>query len=231
MRVHYLQHVPFEGLGYIGDWLVAKQYTISGTRLYEPSAKLPGLHEFDALVIMGGPMNVNEEDKYPWLASEKELILAAINSNKKVLGICLGAQLIVAAAGGNVFPHPFKEIGWFPVQFDPAFETWFGRSIPAGQTFFHWHGDTYLLPEGFINHATTEACGQQLYTAGDHIMGIQFHPEMTIAGVKALVENDGNELQEKPFIQTREMILSSQQHFEKAHSMMAALLERLLTPR
>jgi GMP synthase-like glutamine amidotransferase len=227
MRIHYLQHVPFEGLGYIQDWLTVNGHSISSTRLYENPVMMPSLHDFDGLVIMGGPMNVSEEGKYPWLSAEKELIRQAITAGKKILGICLGAQLIAAAAGGKVFPHTVKEIGWFPVHFQPSLAEWSGREITPEQVFFHWHGDTYTLPAGFINHASTKACGQQLYTSGDNIMGMQFHPEMTAAGVQALVENDGDELQEKPFIQTGETILSTLQHFENAHALMAILLERL----
>lgn len=228
MRAHYLQHVPFEGLGYIQEWLTANGHSISSTRFYESPAALPSVQDFDLLIIMGGPMNVNEEAKYSWLAAEKELIRQAIKANKKILGICLGAQLIAAAAGGRVFPHMVKEIGWFPVTFQDSFAKWLGKSIPAEQIFFHWHGDTYTLPEGFFNHATTEACGQQLYTSGNNIVGIQFHPEMKTEGVKALVENDGDELQNKPFIQTKQTILSTQQYFEKAEELMNAILERLM---
>jgi GMP synthase-like glutamine amidotransferase len=227
MHVHYLQHVPFEGLGFIEDWLKTNGHSISSTPLYEQPAGMPSPDAFDALVIMGGPMNVNEEDKYPWLAAEKAMIRESIAAGKKILGICLGAQLIAAAAGGQVFPHTVKEIGWFPVNFKPGMADWLHRDITAEQTFFHWHGDTYTLPDGFINHASTEACSQQLYTCGDNIMGIQFHPEMTAAGVQALVKNDGAELQEKPFIQTEQTILSTRQHFEQAHALMAILLDRL----
>lgn len=229
MRAHYLQHVPFEGLGYIQEWLTANGHSISSTRFFEQQAILPAVEDFDALIIMGGPMNVNEEEKYSWLAAEKELIRQAIKANKKILGICLGAQLIATAAGGRVFQHTVKEIGWFPVRFGDSFSKWLGKMVPGEQIFFHWHGDTYSLPEGFVNHAVTEACGQQLYTSGDNIVGIQFHPEMKAEGVKALVENDGDELQDKPFIQTRETILSTQQHFGKAKELMDRILERLFS--
>lgn len=227
MRVHYLQHVPFEGLGCIEGWLTANGHSISSTRLYEEAAVMPSVHEFDGLVIMGGPMNVNEGQEHPWLGPEKELIREAIGAGKKIIGICLGAQLIAAAAGGKVFANTEKEIGWFPVNFQSSLADWLGRDLKPEQIFFHWHGDTYTLPGGFINHASTKACHQQLYTSGDNIAGIQFHPEMTVAGVESLVKHDGDELQEKPFIQTEQTILSTVEHFEKSHAFMALLLERL----
>ena len=114
MRAHYLQHVEFEGLGSIEPWLKAAGYEITNTRLFE-SAKLPDLKKIDLLIVMGGPMSVNDEDDFPWLVSEKKFIREAINSGKPVLGICLGAQLIASATGARVYRNPIKEIGWFPI--------------------------------------------------------------------------------------------------------------------
>jgi len=114
MRAHYLQHVPFEGLASIGRWLDAAGYEISATRLFDPE-KLPSLDNIDLLVIMGGPMSVNDEKAFPWLAAEKQFVRDAIDSGKAVLGICLGAQLIASALGARVYPNAVKEIGWFPI--------------------------------------------------------------------------------------------------------------------
>ena len=101
MRAHFLQHVPFEGLGSIESWLHANGYQISATRLFDSEA-LPSLDEIDLLIAMGGPMSVNDEQEYPWLTTEKEFVRDAIHSGKPVLGICLGAQLIAAALGARV---------------------------------------------------------------------------------------------------------------------------------
>lgn len=105
MRAHYLQHVPFEGLGYIESWLRAKGYPVTGTRFFE-STRLPSLDEFDILIVMGGPMSANDESTFPWLGQEKEFIRNAIEAGKSILGICLGAQLIASAMGARVFPNP-----------------------------------------------------------------------------------------------------------------------------
>ena len=115
MRAHYLQHVPFEGLGSIEPWLGAAGYEITSTRFFE-SAGLPDPAMIDLLVVMGGPMSVNDEDKLPWLTPEKRFIRAAINYGKPVLGICLGAQLIASAMGAMVYRNSVKEIGWLPIQ-------------------------------------------------------------------------------------------------------------------
>ncbi|MEW8197867.1 MAG: type 1 glutamine amidotransferase, partial [Candidatus Thiodiazotropha endolucinida] len=115
MRAHYLQHVPFEDLGSIENWLKRSGYEITRTRLYE-SEELPGIESVDLLVIMGGPMSVNDDQDFPWLVEEKEFIKKVIESGKPVLGICLGAQLIACSLGAEVFSNSVKEIGWIPIR-------------------------------------------------------------------------------------------------------------------
>ncbi|WP_200821297.1 type 1 glutamine amidotransferase [Oceanicoccus sp. KOV_DT_Chl] len=119
MRAHYLQHVPFEGLGSIETWLHTAGYDISSTKLYAAES-LPALDGIEMLIIMGGPMSVNDEEQYPWLGNEKTFIQQAIDSGIPVLGICLGAQLIASAMGAKIFANPVKEIGWFPITSVPA---------------------------------------------------------------------------------------------------------------
>jgi GMP synthase-like glutamine amidotransferase len=104
MRAHYLQHVPFEGLGSIESWLKAAGYAITQTRWYEP-ADLPAPEELDLLVVMGGPMSVNDEAAYPWLVEEKRFIRRVIEAGRSVLGVCPGAQLIASSLGARVYPN------------------------------------------------------------------------------------------------------------------------------
>ncbi len=119
MRLHSLEHVPFEDLAEIGVWAENKGYNLSRTRFYV-NDQLPALSEIDWLVVMGGPMNIYEEDRYPWLTREKAFIADAISQRKLVLGICLGAQLIADVLGGPVSQNQFKEIGWLPVRLSAA---------------------------------------------------------------------------------------------------------------
>ena len=116
MRIHYLQHVSFENPGSILEWAKANNGLVTSTQLYHDEA-LPEVSDFDWLVVMGGPMNIYEEDQYPWLKAEKELIKAAIAANKVVIGVCLGSQLIADIIGGKVVQNNQKEIGWFPITF------------------------------------------------------------------------------------------------------------------
>jgi len=114
VKLHYLQHVPFENLANIEVWAKEKGHSISKTQLFNGES-FPQMNDFDWLVIMGGPMNIYQEKEYPWLAKEKRFIAEAIDNNKIVLGICLGAQLIADVLGGIIYKSKHQEIGWFPV--------------------------------------------------------------------------------------------------------------------
>lgn len=145
MNIHYLQHVPFEDLGMIADWIDENGYHSRVSRLYQGEA-LPNVNDIDWLIVMGGPMGVYDEDQYPWLVDEKRCIERAIAKGRVVLGICLGAQLIANVLGARVYPHTRKEIGWFPITLtregaqSPLF-----TELPSPFEVFHWHGDTFDL--------------------------------------------------------------------------------------
>jgi GMP synthase-like glutamine amidotransferase len=115
MRIHYLQHVPFEGLGSIETSLLQFGHTITCTQMFS-NKPLPSIDEFDCLIVMGGPMGANDDDQLSWLGPEKVLIRQAIDSGKRVLGICLGAQLIAAVLGARVSRNAHREIGWFEIR-------------------------------------------------------------------------------------------------------------------
>ena len=119
MRAHVLQHVSFEGLGSIAAWLSQRGAGTSSTRFFE-SDPLPALDDVDLLIILGGPMSVNDEEQLPWLREEKAFIARAVASGKAVLGICLGAQLIASALGSRVYPGSEKEIGWWRIAGESA---------------------------------------------------------------------------------------------------------------
>jgi GMP synthase-like glutamine amidotransferase len=193
MRCHCLQHVSFETPGLLLDLFSERDYPCRITALYKDEP-LPGVEEFDVLIIMGGPMSVHEEEFFPWLRAEKALIGAAIRHGKKVLGICLGAQLIAESMGGRVYPNPEKEIGFWPVRWKDRPDT--------EETLFHWHGETFDLPPGAELLASTSACVNQAFRVGDRVLGIQFHPEVTLDLISAMIENEGHELAEAPYIQT-----------------------------
>jgi GMP synthase-like glutamine amidotransferase len=227
MRVHCLQHVSFEGLGSIGPWLERAGHRIACSRLYA-SPELPPQRSIDALVVVGGPMSVNDEDEFPWLVAEKRLVREAIGSGKPVLGICLGAQLIASALGSNVYRNAEKEIGWFPVEGLPSEDPSLFRFPPAMRA-FHWHGETFDLPPGATSLARSAACRNQAFQIGDSIIGLQFHLESTLESVRALVDNCRDELRGTPEAQSEEEILSAgAEDYAAINAEMARILDFLL---
>jgi len=111
LRIHYLQHVSFEGLGSIAEWVTSNGHELTSTQFFINSY-LPEPADIDWLIIMGGPMGVYDEDKYEWLTAEKQFIKKAIDAGKTVIGICLGAQLIAKVLGAKVYPNQKRAIGW-----------------------------------------------------------------------------------------------------------------------
>ena len=223
MRAHYLQHVPFEGLGSIEDWLVAAGYEIAPTRLYA-AASFPPLADVDLLVVMGGPMSINDEHEFPWLVAEKRFIGAAIEAGKPVLGVCLGAQLIANTMGARVYPNAVKEIGWFPVESVPADVGPVFRFPPSVEV-FHWHGETFDLPPGAVRLARSEACENQAFQLGRSVIGLQFHLETTPASAGEIVAHCRAELVPSRYVQPEAAILAAEPpKYRAINSLMADVL-------
>jgi len=226
MRAHYLQHVPFEGLGSIEVWLQNAGYEISCTQFFG-SKELPKIEDIDLLVVMGGSMSVNDELEHPWLATEKKFIRSAIRGGKPVLGICLGAQLIANSMGGEVFPNSVKEIGWFPIQAAKEKGN-FVFKFPEETEVFHWHGETFDLPNGAIQIAESKGCKNQAFQIGGNVIGLQFHLETTPELAQKIVENCRNELVEARYIQSEaEILVASKDRYTSINRLMGNILEYL----
>jgi len=228
MNVHYLQHVPFEGLGSMESWLINQGHTISVTHLYN-NEELPPINNIDWLIVMGGPMGVEDQAIYPWLTKEKSYIKQAIDQNKIVLGICLGAQLIADVLGAYVIKNSFREIGWFPTQLSEATikETDLGAALPKEFEAFHWHGDTFAIPENAIHLASSEACPNQGFVLNEKVVGLQFHLETTAASALDLTIHCKNELDNSQYVQTADEILGKPERFEKINQIMEVILSYL----
>ena len=228
MRVHTLQHVPFEGLAYIGDWLSHTSHQVSTSHLYNDDS-LPQQEDFDALIIMGGPMGIYDDEQHPWLAQERAFIKQSIENNKPVLGVCLGSQFIADALGSKVYPNSQKEIVWFTLEkAKNAHSSAFSNAFPESFTALHWHGDTFDLPESASLLLSSEACKNQAFSFDDRVVALQFHLEMTENSTQAIVTACGDELMLSDTVQSAEQILSTKEHYPHLHATMAALLERLL---
>ena len=202
MRVQVLQHLPCEDIGSMREWFAARGARLDYTRFYQADACLPPLAGLDLVVVMGGPMSVNDEASLPWLIEEKRFLREAIDAGIAVLGICLGAQLIASALGARVKANPLKEIGWFSVwrsgvSPDGCFD------FPERELLFHWHGETFELPPGAVRLALSDACSNQAFQYGSRVIGLQCHPEMTEDIIQALIKEFPDELQPgQPWVQS-----------------------------
>jgi GMP synthase-like glutamine amidotransferase len=229
LRIHWLQHVAFEGLGSIEPWAVARGHALDRTRLFagEP---LPIPADFDWLIVMGGPMGVGDEGRFPWLTAEKRFLRETLAAGKTVLGICLGAQLLAEALGAGVHRNVHREVGWFPVRLGAVAEThpalggW-----PAEVEVFHWHGDTFTVPPGAVALAGSAACANQAFAFGERVLALQFHLETTPAAARALIENCSGDLAAGPFVQDAATLLAPAERFDCINALMRRTLEALET--
>jgi len=206
MKIHVLQHVPFEGPAAISDWAALHNYSLASSHLFA-GAKLPSLSDFDLLVVMGGPMGVHDTSEYEWLKGEIAFVKSALDAGKKVLGVCLGAQIIAHALGGQVTKNPVREIGWFPVQCASNLPKPWSDFLPSEFVAFHWHGETFSLPTNAILLGSSAACVNQGFVWNKKALGLQFHLETTPASAEALIAHSANDLKgEGDYIQTPEQL-------------------------
>jgi GMP synthase (glutamine-hydrolysing) len=178
-RLLVFQHVPHEILGTLDPLFRNSGFRIRYVNFGRDPHARPSLAGYGGLVVLGGPMNCDEVDRYPHLATEVEVIGEAISAGLPVLGICLGGQLIARALGAEVGRSPEKEIGWYDLS--PTEE---GRTDPLfshlreTEKIFQWHGDSFAIPEGAVHLASSGGCPNQAFRYGDRIYGLQFHLEV-----------------------------------------------------
>ncbi len=226
MRINSLEHESFEGLGNIEVWAQNKGHSISRTLLFK-NGKLPETSEFDWLVIMGGSMNIYEEEKFPWLKEEKIFIAKAIAAKKIILGVCLGSQLIADVLGGKVSKNQYKEIGWFPVSLTrEAKDSSIFCSLPNPFTTFHWHGDTFKIPSGAKRLAQSEGCKNQAFEYGRTI-GLQFHLEYSKKSIDLMFRNCRDELLDGKYIQTPDEIISKIENVHEMNKTLDLILDNM----
>ena len=193
-----LRHVAFEDLGSFGPLLAERGSLIRDIEAgYDDLAALDPLAD-DLWIVLGGPIGVYEQDAYPFLADELQLLRARLDAGRPTLGICLGAQLIAQALGGRVSPGHGKEIGWKPLTLTEAGYhsplAVFAESIPV----LHWHGDTFDLPEGATLLASSDLYPHQAFSWGNHVLALQFHIETTRRGLERWFIGHASEIAATP---------------------------------
>jgi GMP synthase-like glutamine amidotransferase len=207
MRLHVIQHVPFEGAAAVADWAQERGHHLEcGIALTE---QYPSPTDVDFLVIMGGPMAADDEAGNPWLLPEKRFIAETIAAGKLVLGVCLGAQILAEVLGGTVRRNGYREIGWHAIgrtptgAEEPLFSAWEDVEV-VGQ----WHGDTFDLPLGIEPAWSSEACRNQAFVFDGRVVALQFHLEWDEQHLEALIAKCADELAEGgPWIMPAEQIV------------------------
>ncbi len=184
MRIVVFQHLACEHPGIWRQFMREDGIEVVTVEL-DAGEKIPSLDNADALLVFGGPMNVYQEERHPWLRHETEVIRDAALGGKPILGVCLGGQLLAKALGAGVTMNPEPEVGLLDVDLtdagarDTLFAGW-----PRRAQVVQWHSDTFAVPSGGVRLATSAGCADQAFRYGDRAYGLQFHPEVS-AGMVA----------------------------------------------
>jgi GMP synthase (glutamine-hydrolysing) len=188
-----LSHLAFEDLGSLEAPLRHRGFDLETIQASTAHFPLRQAQSCELLVVLGGPIGVYEQEEYPFLADEIACIAERFAARQPTLGICLGAQLMAAALGARVYPgqngpgQNGAEIGWFPLKAAGGTQTpdWFAPLLEPGLPVFHWHGDTFDLPQDALLLAGTDRYPHQAFAVGDFALGLQFHPEVNADGLES----------------------------------------------
>jgi GMP synthase (glutamine-hydrolysing) len=178
---------------------------------------------------MGGPMSVYEENLYPWIADEKRCIRQAIDCGKIVIGVCLGAQMIASTLGARVYPHAHKEIGWFPVTLtEQARSTKIFCGTPDIFMAYHWHGDTFDIPDGAEHCAQSSGCSNQSFVYNNRVIALQFHIEATPTSVAGILAACGKDIKPATFVQDEQRMTEGCEYCEESNGVLTHMLDAIV---
>lgn len=179
-----IRHVPFEDLGSFEGVLAQRDYRIQYVEAGMDDVRLALRLHPDVLVILGGPIGAYEDDMYPFLRDEFELVEQWLKIDAPLLGICLGSQIMARALGARVYPGNRKEIGWAPIRLTEEGSRTCLRHLGSETRVLHWHGDTFDRPHGAVRLASTALYENQAFSYGKRALALQFHPEVTPTGLE-----------------------------------------------
>jgi GMP synthase (glutamine-hydrolysing) len=208
MKIHAIQHEAFEGLGAIATWADSNHHTVTITHCYKGEKVPSDIGDIDLLIVLGGPQSTKTTLKEcPYFDAKQEIALIknAIEKKKKVLGICLGAQLIGEAYGADVMRSPEREIGLFPITLtDAAKDDPFFSTLPQTINVAHWHGDMPGLSDDAVVLAKSAGCPRQIIRFNPEVYGFQCHFDFTQATVDKMLMHSADELKDAgvlPYVQ------------------------------
>lgn len=221
MIIDVLQHVPHEGPGLIAKWAKENRHQLRIHCLFNEKMQLPTDSEF--LIVLGGPMGVNDSAEFPWLIEERNLIKQLIDQGKAVFGVCLGAQQIAATLGSHISINDEKEVGFLPVNRTSMALPFFPEQLNV----FHWHQETFSLPKGAKRLFNSEGCANQGFLYGKNVLGLQFHFEMEKAGIETILQVDKDFITPGKFVQSIEEMCERDLP-EDNQRMLEAILDHLV---
>jgi len=212
-EVLVFQHDPFEDLGFFAEVLEKQRTDYRVLRLFHGEMPAEDWERIGALIILGGPMSVNDEEQFPFLRWEKRIIRAAIDEAVPVVGICLGAQLIATTLGTMVYHGRVKEIGWSPISITAhgQVDSLLGY-LPENATVFQWHGDGFELPAGAIRLASSVNYKNQAFRVGKNIYALQFHLEVTPPMIARWIDERSKDLAQAPYILPDKILADTQNY-------------------
>ncbi|WP_307719409.1 type 1 glutamine amidotransferase [Paenibacillus xylaniclasticus] len=225
VKVLAFKHYDFDDPTAFEQWAEQNGHQL---RITDPACgiNIAWLADTDLLIICGGPMSAYDDDKYEWLREEKAFIRKAVEQGIKILGICLGAQMLAEILGGKAYRHSVKEIGWHLISRTEDSHPW--TSWMPDQFFsFQWHGDTFELPPGARWLARSEACGHQAFAWGDRVVGLQFHLETTPSCIEQMMDKWADEMVDAPYIHSAERIRAGYSRSEESFRMLHTMLDQI----
>ncbi|MFC1728880.1 type 1 glutamine amidotransferase [candidate division KSB1 bacterium] len=237
IRVHYLQHDDFVRPAETDTWARQKGHPVTRSKLLPDRDGLrheantfPDPASFDLLIIFGGTMSTYDDKEFRWLTNEKKFVERTVQSGKAVYGICMGAQMLAAVLGANVYRNRYKEVGWHEVTLTPeaARSQVFGI-LPDRFMAMHWHGDVFDIPRDCTRIAFSEATPNQAFEYDSRIFATQFHPEYNLQSVEEGIQYTPEDLNCSAYAQSAEEILKNRHYFPAMHEKLFTILDGIET--